>query len=316
MLTLLAARVESSGKKHLMREHAPFTASGTASFPGHHFVFTPPNNPDEVVHNFHVGEYPDNIQLYDPYYVEGDVEQTEKNLSALSSAEREKYDHWRRTIDFHKQYQAFTSRSYLANYLRSPPRHFMWRADYFGQEHWITTRETKFKEEPPPHLLDPIKARGTDRILKEPLMKEYRDTGVFNMTLKVLSCAPRAFEIQNFLSPAEVEHILKLAQGIDLKLSSTGDTFGGEKAAEDSRRTRTSFNSWVEREKSPIVDAIYRRAADLLRIDESLMRYRGASEHPELSTKKSIAESLQLVHYAHAQEYTGRFYFCASFLLH
>lgn len=303
----IRSRVEPSGKKHLMREHAPFSASGTASFPGHHFIFTPPNNPDEVVHNFHVGEYPDNIQLYDPYYVDGDAQQTEQNLSALSDAEREKYNHWRKTVDFHEQYKAFTGRSYLANYLREPPRHFMWRADYLGQEHWVTTRETRFTEEPPPHLLEPIAERGSDRVLKEPMMKEYREPGVFNMTLKTLSCAPRAFEIQNFLSDAEVEHILKLAQGIDLKLSSTGDTRSGEKAvAADSRRTRTSFNSWVEREKSPIVDAIYRRAADLLRIDESLMRLRGDSEHPELPTKKSVAESLQLVHYAHAQEYTGK----------
>lgn len=300
-------RVEPSGKKHLMREHAPFTASGTASFPGHQFVFTPPNNPDEVVHTFLVKDYPDNIQLYDPFNVEGDPKQTEQNLSALSSAEQEKYDHWRKTIDFHEQYKAFTGRSYLANYLRDPPRHFMWRADYFGQEHWITTRETKFTEEPPPKLLDPITALGSDRVLAEPMMTEYREPGVFNMTLKALSCAPRAFEIHNFLSDAEVEHILKLAQGIDLKLSSTGDISSGEKVVtEDTRRTRTSFNSWVERERSPIVDSIYRRAADLLRIDESLMRHRGASEHPELPTQKSVAESLQLVHYAHAQEYTGK----------
>jgi hypothetical protein len=289
-----------------MREHAPFTASGTASFPGHQFVFTPPNNPDEVIHTFIVKDYPDNIQLYDPYFVEGDVGQTQQNLSKLTDAERTKYQQWRDTINFHQQYLAFTGRSYLANYLREPPRHFMWRADYFGQEHWITTPETRFVEEPPPELLSPIAATGKDRQFMEPLMKEYREPGLFNMTLKALSCAPRAFEIPHFLSDAEVEHILKLAQGIDLKLSSTGDVNAGEKVVtEDTRRTRTSFNSWVERERSPIVDAIYRRAADVLRIDESLMRYRDPQEHPELPTRKSVAESLQLVHYAHAQEYTG-----------
>ena len=61
----------------------------------------------------------------------------------------------------------------------------------------------------------------------------------------------------------------------------------------------------MEREKTPIIDSIYRRIADLLRMDEALLRYRDTDEVPELPTKMTIAESLQLVHYAHAQEYTA-----------
>jgi len=53
------------------------------------------------------------------------------------------------------------------------------------------------------------------------------------------------------------------------------------------------------------VDAIYRRAADLLRMDEALMRFRGDGEYPELGTESSIAESLQLVRYVDGQEYTA-----------
>mmetsp|Transcript_41780 Transcript_41780/g.126759 ORF Transcript_41780/g.126759 Transcript_41780/m.126759 type:complete len:271 (+) Transcript_41780:957-1769(+) len=144
----------------------------------------------------------------------------------------------------------------------------------------------------------PLRHRLQPRILQE-----YRDTerAQLNMTLKVLSCAPRAFEIPNFLSGVEVDHIIKLATGMDLKISQTGD--GAAKT--DSRQIRTSRNTWVTREQSPIIDAIYRRAADLIHIDEALLRYRGDGEHPDLGTEKSIAESLQLVHYGVGQEYTA-----------
>mmetsp|Transcript_31517 Transcript_31517/g.48250 ORF Transcript_31517/g.48250 Transcript_31517/m.48250 type:complete len:238 (-) Transcript_31517:80-793(-) len=129
---------------------------------------------------------------------------------------------------------------------------------------------------------------------------------MLNITLKVLSCAPRVFEIKNFLSDVELRHIHKLAAGFDLSLSLTGGfDDGDEDGSTDNRRTRTSFNTWVPRETTPVVDAIYRRAADVLRIDEALLRYRGDGEHPDLGTEKSIAESLQLVHYDETQEYTA-----------
>lgn len=69
--------------------------------------------------------------------------------------------------------------------------------------------------------------------------------------------------------------------------------------------TRTSFNSWVERDRSPVVDAIYRRAGDVMRIDEALLRNRDKDERPDFPTKGSLAEHLQLVHYDPGQEYTA-----------
>jgi hypothetical protein len=51
----------------------------------------------------------------------------------------------------------------------------------------------------------------------------------------------------------------------------------------------------VASRKVPI-DAIYRRAADLMRIDEALLRHRGDGS-TDLGTEKSLAEQLQLVHY-------------------
>jgi prolyl 4-hydroxylase len=142
----------------------------------------------------------------------------------------------------------------------------------------------------------------------ERALAEYRtpDQYTLNMTLKVLSVAPRVFEIKNFLSRTEVDHILKLAGGVTLARSSVGDVGAGKSKAESKQtETRTSFNSWVQRGESPIIDAIYRRAADLMRIDEALLRKRDSTERPDYESLGSLAEHLQLVHYDPGQQYTA-----------
>jgi len=307
------------GAIHLMSHYEPFSTDGTGTFPGHRFFFALEEDPNARVKEFVVENYPENLYVYDPYLVEGDPVQTEKNLKQnLNKSERMQYEKWRKTLSFNEQYRNFTGRSYLANYgdqPRNPPSHFMWRADYFGQEHWVTTRETQFDRLPPVDELEPIVKTGTNRILRDSdprILEEYRvkDQPYLNMTLKVLSVIPRTFEISNFLSQTEVDHILQLAGGIELRESTTGDVGTDRskpksKGFEKTTKTRTSFNSWVPREKSPIIDSIYRRAADLTRIDEALLRHRDANEHPELATKNKICEELQLVHYGPTQEYTA-----------
>lgn len=289
------------GQKHEMRHQKPFSPASTATFPTHRFLICEEGQPDKVLKLFVVGDYPENIYFYDPYFVEGDPEATEKNLQVLTADERYRYDGWRKTMLFNEQYKAKTGRSYLANYLRKPPIHYIWPADYFGQEHWVTTKETHIVELPPEKELSPVlglEPKTRQLTAESPrTLAAYRDPSqsTLNMTLKVLSIAPRVFEIENFLSDVEVAHILQLAAGIDLSLSSTGEQAAGEKKVRDDRRTRTSYNSWVPREKSPVIDIVYRRAADLLRMDEALFRFRAPDEIPELKTKKTIAEQLQLV---------------------
>jgi len=120
--------------------------------------------------------------------------------------------------------------------------------------------------------------------------------------MTVISCSPRVFEIENFLSDVEVDHILELGTGRKLFRSSVS---GG---SEDSTNTRTSKNTWVNRESSPIVDAVYRRAADLLGMDEGMFRYRGDEDVHLTSLVKNndaITEELQLVHYDVGQEYVS-----------
>jgi hypothetical protein len=150
-----------------MRNHKPFTASGTATFPGHRFQFTAIDDPDTVLKQFVVGNYPENLYVYDPFHVPGDARQTEINLQVLSKEERSKYNKWRQTLLFNEQYKNVTGRSYLANYLRAPPMHYMWRADYFGQTHWVTTKETHFVELPPADVLDALEVISPNRVLSE-----------------------------------------------------------------------------------------------------------------------------------------------------
>ena len=262
--------------------------------------------------------------VYDPYLVKDDPILTEKNLQKhLNAKERSQYEKWTKTLLFHEQYKNFTGRSYLANFSdgpRKPPSHFMWRADYFGQEHWVTTKETHFDRLPSSENLQPI-TRGSKRTLKDSdarYLAEYRvrdenndPIEFMNMTLKVISSAPRVFEIKNFMSQNEVDHIINIGGGIKLSDSTTGDVGSnadGSKTinkAQSQTKVRTSKNAWVAREKSLIVDAVYRRAADLTRIDEALLRHRSQEEIPELVNKKSVAETLQLVHYDITQEYTA-----------
>ena len=290
----------------VMEYMGPFSTGGTASFPGHVFFISAEDDPLIPLIRFHVKGAPDNRFTYDPYHIEGDKKKTKQNLKVLSKSDRKLYDKMRRTHLFNEEYKTFTGRSYLANFPRPRPMHHMWRADYFGQTHWVVTKETHVTTMPPDDILKAIETTGTQRAIQvdspRPL-KEYQEEETMNMTMKVLSCAPRVFEIPNFLSQVEVDHILKIAGSEDLALSGTGLGVSGEENAVAD--TRTSYNSWVERERSPIIDAIYRRAADLMRIDESLLRKRGRGEHDELDTKNTLAELLQLVHYDPGQEYTA-----------
>jgi len=287
----------------------PFQAVGTATFPGHRFILAPSYDGDipenEIRARFHVGDKTINLFVYDPL-----ADGTRKASDVFKNKnDRRLYRLHRQNIEFGKVYKNFTGRSWLGLYpTQKQPFHNMWDADYFGQEHWVASPETQFISTPPDNVLDHVKAR---ELRNHPAddqprpLAEYRAPGPYiNMTLKVLSCAPRVFEIKNFLSPSEVDHIIHMATGIKLSLSTTsGDN--SLRGHTEETKTRTSYNSWVKRERSTIIDAVYRRAADVMRIDESLMRARNKNERPDLSYLTSAVEDLQLVHYDKGQQYTA-----------
>lgn len=87
----------------------------------------------------------------------------------------------------------------------------------------------------------------------------------------------------------------------NLQRSTTGT--GGVDAAVST--VRTSRTTWIQRQNSPIVDAIIRRAADALKVDEAMMRHRMADEFPDVTKKTPMNEEFQLVHYAQSQQYTA-----------
>eukprot|EP00560_Eucampia_antarctica_P004543 CAMPEP_0197834052 /NCGR_PEP_ID=MMETSP1437-20131217/21024_1 /TAXON_ID=49252 ORGANISM="Eucampia antarctica, Strain CCMP1452" /NCGR_SAMPLE_ID=MMETSP1437 /ASSEMBLY_ACC=CAM_ASM_001096 /LENGTH=456 /DNA_ID=CAMNT_0043438465 /DNA_START=376 /DNA_END=1746 /DNA_ORIENTATION=+ len=281
-------------RKIFMGQLSPFNAKGTASFPNHNFIFTREGDEHDILASFKMtpGE---SLYFYDP------IEGKEENLAKLTNDEWQRYEKQKRSQAFAKTYKEFTGRNYLSLYPRPPPSHKLWMADHFGQTHWVTSKETHFTRHPPQ---DELK-RVTRRKLQddEPrLLSEYRSgEQIINMTLEVISCAPRVLETQNFLSDVEVDHIIAIAGAKNLHDSTTA---GGSGRSSDTK-TRTSRNTWVKRNHDPIIDSIYRRAADLLRIDEALLRDRDQNEFPHLESKFGQAEQLQLVHYNVGEQYTA-----------
>lgn len=217
-----------NGKLDNMGFMGPFEATSTASHPGHRFVFGSLDDPPTVLHRVFIKQDV-NTYFYDPYLVESNPETTNQNLKReLDDEGLAKYEKWSDTIKFSEQYEAFTGRPYLANYLRRRPRHFMWPADHFGQQHWVETRETHFHQLPPDELLGRINSSPSERRLQKgdaPLLSQYRDPNhsTLNMTLKVISCAPRVLEVKDFLSQTEIDHVLKIAAGVTLSRSTIGD---------------------------------------------------------------------------------------------
>jgi hypothetical protein len=87
------------------------------------------------------------------------------------------------------------------------------------------------------------------------------------MELEVASLAPRAFLIPSFLSDFESDAIIKLSKP-QIKESLVGEVNAGGARFSD---TRTSKNAWIKRGTDDITETLYRRAADLLQLDEKLL---------------------------------------------
>jgi prolyl 4-hydroxylase len=185
----------------------------------------------------------------------------------------------------------------------------MWDANYFGQEHTVLSEQSHFVTMPSAKDgtgqkeiwrrldyadYDTKKEQGQEDVLN---LKKYRKQEPLELTLKVVSVAPRVFEIDGFLSDVEVEHLLDMASIYNITKSN-----GEEKKKSTNRIT----NAWIKREMSPIVDAIYHRSADIMKIDESFLRHRNEYEQTEINTHHSIAETMRLTQYVESQGYMPR----------
>mmetsp|Transcript_17814 Transcript_17814/g.25174 ORF Transcript_17814/g.25174 Transcript_17814/m.25174 type:complete len:544 (-) Transcript_17814:203-1834(-) len=314
---------------NLMFHVDPFGTAGTASHEGHSFFLAHKNyaKTKRKLISFQIKEQINNY-YFDPInepILRLSLSQRNRLASSFTLQDQSNYDIMIRSKLFSQTYKQFTNRDYLPTYPRPQPIHHMWKADFFHQIHWITTKHTHFLQIPTKFSTQYDTESDTDSDTDTESKSEsesaaesesndlsnFQDTQPFlNMTLKVLSCAPRVFEIKDFLSTAEVTHILNLANETELHRSLTGQQNTPAKQS----TTRTSSNTWLDRDTDPVIDVIYRRSADLLQIDESLLRARDPSEHNVdiHGNLNSIAESLQLVHYKDGQEYTSHHDFGTS----
>lgn len=309
----------------------PWGSGGTACFATHEFIFTAVGEPTHVLCRFPVVAGT-SVYYYDPFASSSSSsEQNEPDpargllveasdddddvelpsLSALSELDQEYHAAHNHNLEFGALYKNFTGGSeWLAMYPAERPRHKMWRADHFGQTHTVVTTETQFQVRPPVNdkkkklsIPEMRLGRDTKNGTGATVMPfaEYRAPGALNLTIKAVSCAPRAFEIHNFLSDVEVDYLLDLVRHQNLVRSTTGQTNG------EVSDTRTSTTTWLSRDSDPVLNVIFRRAADVLRIDEALLRQREPGELSDVLplSHDKINEDLQVVHYDKGQQYTA-----------
>ena len=306
----------------LVGRFPPFESLSTATTPGRSFSVLPATQ-DGYDDRFVLQRW---TMTADEAHVYYDPE--EDNFARLTTEQQMRYNMWKLNQAYARDYLIRTRRLWLANFPRPAPFHFMHKAEYFGKTLTFKSWESHFTSRPPRSDLEKLSFDDHEhRVHRETrygkdlsiaLPKYRQDSGrELELKMEAISCAPQVFRIDDFLSKVEVEHIIDLvkdgSRNITLSrsavhpggvsgYSSDGDKVGNEQA---DTTTRSSKNAWIEREATPIVDSIYRRAADLLGIDEALVRHRSDEEHPELATDHSIAERMQLVHYAEGEQYNA-----------
>lgn len=233
------------------------------------------------------------------------------SLKMLTPAESKLYEAQRYNLKFATLYKNFTGGSeWLATYppTKAPPYHKMWRADYFRQQHVVQTKETHFVEHPP--LVNGVKyATKRNEASDSIAFPELRKPGEMNLTLTAVSCAPRAFQIDNFLSDVEADHILEVMQEYKETTHAPDMHSHIPKTAAERKEKVNDPETLVPRFASPIFDAVFRRVADVLQMDEALLRYRDPKEENPLDDdiydfgkddwKKlsPISERMRMIHY-------------------
>eukprot|EP00486_Rosalina_sp_Unknown_P007558 CAMPEP_0201576684 /NCGR_PEP_ID=MMETSP0190_2-20130828/22626_1 /ASSEMBLY_ACC=CAM_ASM_000263 /TAXON_ID=37353 /ORGANISM="Rosalina sp." /LENGTH=350 /DNA_ID=CAMNT_0048007831 /DNA_START=62 /DNA_END=1111 /DNA_ORIENTATION=+ len=233
----------------------PKSLRSTNSYEGHVFYFTERGaNPEDELWRFKVTKG-QNMYIFDPV-----LDDTDPFYVKVKEQK-----------DFLEQYQKNNGYAWIHHYPRPKPFLNMWSAQGIGQIHKINTEETFWNCIP-------------DNFKNNEQASACRDEGSMEMKIEVISQEPRIFVIENVMSDTEAQLIIDLASAKLVRSRAGGD--GG---MEDD--TRTSRTAWLDRTEHPVMDTIYRRAADLLGIDENL-----------LYSQKNV-ESMQVVHYDVGQEY-------------
>lgn len=196
----------------LIGNSGPFESTGTSTYPGHLFYFVRPDT-KKVICSMRVTNGT-SIYYCDPF-VKTDVSDPSAgvlrgpvlSLDDLNEKERSFYDAATFNREFAPLYREFTGSEWFGNFPGEKPRHKMWRADYFGQEHVVASAETHFTSLPPEEeSYSTLSVDEMKRNASTPLpFQEYREPGMMNISIKAVSVAPRIFQIDNFLSEVEVD---------------------------------------------------------------------------------------------------------------
>lgn len=227
----------------------------TNTYEGHIFFFTEAGDKSKEIARFKM------VKEQFLYVVQDPKRPPPKDLAELAAKEQA----------FMKEYEKKNGILWRHYYgpdgPRPPPTLFMWPAEEIGQIHKVTSHEGKWNCTGPAEKCQS----------KEPV----------HLELQVVSLKPKVFIINNFLSAFEADDIIKHAQD-KLKESTVGNKDGGGQRKSE---TRTSLNAWVGRHTSDPIETLYRRAADLLQLDEKLLN------------SQNNAEEMQVVHYVNGQKY-------------
>ena len=295
--------------RRLIGEVGPFDSLGTAATSaGQSFSVTPVHDTSH-----HLTRW---IATADSPVLYHEPTQTELELwkrSYIDSQQREQHEQ-RQEASYWTQYQihalnkafakeyliATKGRHWLAHFPRPLPVHEQRPADYLGQEHIIDIAPSSF-------------ASGSNST--KPKLQQQQQ---HSLKLEVVSVLPRVFVIDDFLSPDECREIQQLAatEGLQPSTLQAGSTRRATTSKNGKQQhqqqqplrdpsTRSSSNTWLERGDSDgsITDIIYRRAASVLGMDESLLQKHTIHDNLD-AHEHSLAESLQVVRYRKGEQYT------------
>jgi prolyl 4-hydroxylase len=266
------------GKVELVGECEAFGSVGTTTYPGSKFQAL---SDKKVLESWTTLKDQSNY-YYDPY---------RSSRAAAKALPAEQVPLWQMQAHnkvFAEQYKKFTNSEWLALYKQKrPPQYHMWRADAVDDTFYVESKQIQFIELPEEaELKRGMSVYGPRPDEKERMRRHRHRDPLLNMTVRVLSVTPRVFEIENFLSPVEMDHIQMLSYA----------------TMTDDEQERG--HAKIPRSEDFITDAIYARAADAFQMDEALLRFRHPNELPEFKDSSiTVAEKLHVLNYKEGQDY-------------
>jgi prolyl 4-hydroxylase len=261
----------------LVGELPPYESLSTATKPGESFSIRPIYDPSHALDRWVVTA--DEAVLY----YEPDHQKQQPPSKELDEDQKKKYLLQKLNREFALAYLKHSGRTWLSNFPRAFPIHSIWPAEYFGQKHTVRSRID--------HKLDDNNNNNEN--------DHDIDADVRTYQLTVVSVAPRVFEIEHFLTPAECQSLIELAVQSGLHASTV---YAGGSPVQRMSSTRSSFNTWMGR--TNMTDFIYRRAAHVLNMDEALLLPHDIDDDEDRDEySHSLAESLQILRYRKSEEY-------------